>query len=47
MILDTSVDRFSNGMKTTRHLVFAVLRALTFWVRALRTRVHGQQRNLG
>jgi hypothetical protein len=24
IILDFSVDRFSNGMKTTRHLVFAV-----------------------
>jgi len=43
MILDSSVDRFSNGMKTTRHLVCAVLRALTFWVRALSTRWHGQK----
>jgi hypothetical protein len=41
--LDSSVDRFSNGMKTTRHLVFAVLRALAFWVKALRTRWHGQK----
>ena len=41
--LDSSVDRFSNGMKTTRRLVFAVLRALTFCVGALRTRLHGQK----
>jgi hypothetical protein len=41
--LDTSVDRFSTGMKTTRRLVCAVLRAPTFWVRALRTRWHGQK----
>jgi hypothetical protein len=41
--LDSSVDRSSNGMKTTRHLVCAVLRVLGFLVGALRTRVHGQK----
>jgi hypothetical protein len=43
IILNSFVDRFSNGMKTTRRLVCAVLRAPAFWVRALRTRWHGQK----